>query len=194
MENEKEFSPQESLRVIQSMIEHTKGVVANDSFYFLMWGWLVFGICVIQYVLLEIGSPYHYYAWTLIWLGVIISVIYGIKNRRKEKVRTYTDEAMKFIWIAVGVSFFVLGWICSLLKAYNCFSLFIMLYAIGTFLSGSFLRFRPLVIGGILCWIIAIITAFFAYKIQILLTAVSLLVSYIIPGYLLRAKYKSQQV
>jgi hypothetical protein len=46
--NEKELSPQESIELIQTMINKTKGVVADDSFYFLLWGWLVFACCLGQ--------------------------------------------------------------------------------------------------------------------------------------------------
>jgi hypothetical protein len=49
--DEKELSPQESLDLIKSMINKTKGAVADDSFHFLMWGWLVFSCCLASYIL-----------------------------------------------------------------------------------------------------------------------------------------------
>ena len=42
MENDRDnFSPEESLQVIQSMINQTRNSVVDNSFYFLLWGWLV---------------------------------------------------------------------------------------------------------------------------------------------------------
>lgn len=103
---ENEFSPEESLRVIQSMINKTKNNAANDAFYFLFWGWLTLIICIIQYVLMVwVKYPKHYYAWSLIWVGVIYFVIHSIIKKDKQKVTTYMDESMKFLWIGLGITF-----------------------------------------------------------------------------------------
>jgi len=40
--SEENFSPEESLQFIQTMIDKAKDSVADKSFYFLLWGWLVF--------------------------------------------------------------------------------------------------------------------------------------------------------
>jgi hypothetical protein len=59
-----------------------------------------------------------------------------------------------------------------------------MLLGIGTSLSGVIFRFRPLMIGGILNWIIALTAFYVDFDIQLLLLALSMVVSYLIPGYL----------
>ncbi|MEJ7588699.1 MAG: hypothetical protein WKI04_14155 [Ferruginibacter sp.] len=60
---EAKFSPQESLHVIQSMINKSKEDLGDNSIFFLLWGWLVFIGCLLQYFLLVvIKTPYHYYA------------------------------------------------------------------------------------------------------------------------------------
>ena len=88
MQNEKDLSPQESLRIIQSMINKTKDTVAADSFYFLLWGWLTFICCIAAYILkVYLQFPYHYYVWFLMPVGGIISGIYGMKQSKKEKVK-----------------------------------------------------------------------------------------------------------
>ncbi|MBS1641042.1 MAG: hypothetical protein JST94_12845 [Bacteroidetes bacterium] len=192
---ENEFSPEESLRIIQSMIDKTKNNVANDAFYFLFWGWLILIICIMQYVLLVwVKYPQHYYAWGLLWVGVIYLVFKtAIKNKKqKQKVKTYVDDSMKYLWTGLGITFFILGWICALNEWKNCFSLFIMLYGVGTFVSGCFLKFKPFIIGGIIAWVIALIAATANYQNQLLLTCLALIISYIIPGYMLRYNYKNQ--
>jgi hypothetical protein len=35
---ERKFSPEQSLALIQSMIDKAKNTAADDSFYFLLWG------------------------------------------------------------------------------------------------------------------------------------------------------------
>jgi hypothetical protein len=49
MDNQPEtLSPEESLQVIRTMIEKAKTTVADNSFYFLLWGWLVFIAALLQ--------------------------------------------------------------------------------------------------------------------------------------------------
>jgi hypothetical protein len=59
---------------------------------------------------------------------------------------------------------------------------------LGTFISGKLLKFTPLVVGGIINWILACIAGYLHYDYQMLLTAVAILTSYIIPGHLLGIK------
>jgi hypothetical protein len=66
-----------------------------------------------------------------------------------------------------------------------------MLYGLGTFVSGSIIRFRPLVIGGIIAWALAIGCTYVSYDYQMLFGAAAILISYIIPAYMLRSRNKT---
>jgi len=67
------------------------------------------------------------------------------------------------------------------------------IYGIPIFLSGIILRFKPLIIGGIGCWILSIAAMLIEnYDYQFLLIPLAMIIAWIIPGYLLRAKYKLQ--
>jgi len=93
---------------------------------------------------------------------------------------------MGYLWIAIGVSFFIS---IFAINAYQAFSLIapivMMLYGTGTFVTGGLLKFKPLVYGGICCWVLAIASTFFGMNIQFLFTSLSIVISYIIPGHLL---------
>jgi hypothetical protein len=66
-------------------------------------------------------------------------------------------------------------------------------YGMPIFLSGIILRFKPLVIGGIGCWVLSIAATFISnYDYQFLLIPLAMVIAWITPGYLLRAKYKLQ--
>jgi hypothetical protein len=67
---------------------------------------------------------------------------------------------------------------------------FLALYGMPTVLSGSILRFRPLVAGGIGCWVLAIFSAFISYEYQLLLLSAAVVIAWIVPGYLLRVRFK----
>jgi hypothetical protein len=68
---------------------------------------------------------------------------------------------------------------------------FLALYGMPTVISGTILRFRPLILGGIFCWILALISTVTAYPYQLLLLGAAVIAAWIIPGYLLRNRYKN---
>lgn len=195
-EQEKKFSPEESLQLIQTMISKTKDAVAVDSFYLLFWGWLVFVCCIVEYVLMVYFKyPYHSFVWWAMPLGGIISGTYSSKQAKKQKSFTYIGEALGYLWMAIGISFFVMVFINVTSDAWNtAFTYYILMYGIGTFVSGNLIKFKPLVIGGILNFIIAAVSIKFNFAGQLLIGALAILISYIIPGHLLRIRYKSKKL
>ncbi len=196
MENETELSPEESLQVIQTMINKTKDAVADDSFYFLLWGWLVFGCCIGQYVLkLYCNYPHHSAVWFLMPVGGVISWLYGAKQSGKQKVKSFVNECLEYLWMALAISFIVLVIINVGSGAWQtAFTYYILLYAIGTFVSGSLIRFKPLVYGGLINFVLAAVSIRFSFDNQLLVGALAILISYIIPGHMLRAKYQKKQL
>lgn len=194
--NEKELSPQESLALIHSMINKTKDSVADDSFYFLLWGWLVFVCCIAEFILkVYYQYPNHYVVWWCTPLAGILSGVYGARQSKKKKVKSFVDEALDYLWIALGLSFITLLTI-NIINGQNwqtAFTYYILLYAIGTFVTGRLIRFTPLVIGGLINFALAIISIKLNYDDQLLIGAAAIFISYIIPGHLLRMRYKKQK-
>lgn len=190
---EENFSPEQSLQLIQSMISKTKQDMSDNSIYFLVWGWITFIACTGQFVLKHIVKyDQHYQVWWLIVVGIAFSIWYGIKEGKRQKVKTYVDDSIKYLWMGMGISYFVLSIILTKVGWDSAvFPFFIMMYGLGTFVSGSILQFRPLVIGGIIAWALAIGTVYVEYDYQMLFGAAAILVSYIIPAYMLRSRNKT---
>ena len=189
---DEKFTPQESISLIQSMINKTRRNISDNSIYYLVWGWITFIACTAQFVLKHIYEyEKHYLVWCLIIIGVIFSAWYGNRQGRSQKVKTYIGESIKWLWIGMGIAYFVLSMI---LTKYGwdkiVFPFFIMLYGLGTFISGNIIQFRPLVIGGIIASVLAIGAAWVEYDYQMLFAAAAILLSYIIPAYMLRYRNK----
>jgi hypothetical protein len=89
------------------------------------------------------------------------------------------------IFYGNGIHFFKNGW-------QYCFPFYMLMYGIGCFITGRLIKFAALVWGGIGAWVLAILATYLDYDANILVTAGAILISYIIPGYLLRRKYKNQ--
>lgn len=190
---EENFSPEESLKLIQNMIAKTRRDFGDNSRHFLLWGWTTFIAFTGQFILKNLLQyPKHYLVWWLIVPAIFISAYMGMQQNKIRKASTYIGDSMKHLWTGMGISFFVISMIFSRMGwGSNIFPFFILLYGLGTFVSGRLLQFTPLVVGGIIAWVLSITSTFFTYDYQMLLGAAAILFSYIIPAYILRKKNKS---
>lgn len=190
--NDEKFSPEQSLKVIQSMIDKTRQDMSDNSIYLLVWGWLAFLAFIGQFILKHIYDyEKHYMVWSVTFVGILFSIYQGRKEKKEIKARTYIDESMKHLWAGMAICFFVLSMILTKLGwGTVVFPFFIMLYGLGTFVSGKIIQFKPLVIGGITAWILCIASVWVNYDYQMLFGAAAIFFSYIIPAYMLRARNK----
>jgi hypothetical protein len=195
MEKETGFSHLEGLETIQSMINRAKDKFSENGHLYLLWGWVVFFCSVTQFVLMNFTRfEKHYFVWMICWVVVIYQVFYLAKRKKREQVRTYTDDIIGYVWLAFVVAMFLMGFLFGRVLGGEYYRMvspgFLVLYGIPTFLSGIILRFRPLVTGGIACWVLSALCVFAPGQYQMLFLSAAMLVAWIIPGYLLRLKYK----
>lgn len=186
---EQEINISESLNIIQSMVNKTQRQFSDDSFYYIMWGWLVFAASVTHFILLQIEVQQAPMVWLLMPVGGIISMIYGAKQNKKEKIKTYVGTYMSYLWGAMGMAMLVVLGMAFKIGIDVTYPILILIYGIGTFVSGGLLSFRPLIIGGVICFVLSVVSFFAAFQYQLLFIATAMLVSYIIPGHLLKAKF-----
>jgi hypothetical protein len=198
MENNNDFSPQQSLQLIESMINRAQDKFAEDGYMYLVWGWMVFICSLLQFTLLHVFNYAQHY---IVWLATIPLFVYlGFYIRKKHKqktVVTYTNSIIGFVWITFAVVIVLLGFLIGFLTTGEYYThiihILLAVYGMPVFLTGVIIRFKPLIYGGIACWILCIISTFIKiYDYQFLLIPLAMLLAWIIPGYLLRAKYKSQ--
>jgi hypothetical protein len=193
-DDEKDIKPEDSFRLITSMIESAKHSIGDQSHFYLLWGWAVMIGCLLQYYLKAVAEyPHHYYAWFVTPVATIVHFYFLAKQERKEVVKTFVGDATKYLWLAICMAFVVLSFIFTKIGWQYCYPFYILFYGFGTFVSGSLLKFKPFIVGGICSIVIAAVTPFLAYDFQILMMAISILISYIIPGHLLRAHYRKKK-
>jgi hypothetical protein len=194
MEHNQKFSAEQSLQVIQSMIEKAKQDVIKNSFYFLLWGWLVFITALLHFVLMkftDIKQPYI--VWNIMWIGVVASIVKGVKEGRSEKVKTYLGDTMKYFGISMAIIYCSLVFIFGKYELWQyAFPFYILIYAVACFFMGSMMQFPLLKWTGLMCIPIMIASVFLKYEWQLLLMALAVLISYIIPGHVLYMKEKTQ--
>jgi len=190
---EKEIQPNESMQLIQEMIHVAKNKLADDGFFLILWGWLVIGASMAQYIMLQMGIENNWIVWpAMTVIGVTTSIIYAAKKSKERKVKTHIDKALDYVWGAFGIGLFLTLFMMGVHGIKASYFFLMLLYGIGTFISGGILNYKPLVYGGICSFAMAIVAHFVGKPEQLLCVSVALLLSYIIPGHMLRNEYKKQ--
>lgn len=184
------MEPNESLLIIENMIAKTKGNIATNSKYFLLWGWAVFLTAIAQYILIRMLFPHAQLVWLSMIAAGIISVFLAVRERKTEKTISYIGDAIRKLWQSIGIAC-VLLFVFTIKGAIFSIPVYILLYGIGVFTTGRIIQFKPLIIGGLICFVSSLISVFIPQDVnQLLLLAATVMCSYIIPGHLLSAESK----
>lgn len=193
---------EESFRIIEDMIATAKQEVGNDGQLYLSWGYLVLAAGLIHYALLSFtnfGMPWL--PWPVLMLaGGVYQFIYVYRRERNKRSSSAIERMLSYLWIAVFIGLMmVLGLVgykefIVEKNGHLAYVLVLILYGIGSFVSGGVLRFPPLIVGGIFTWVIAIIAYQVSFDIQLLLVSLAIVASYIVPGHMLMAKGKQAHV
>ncbi|MGQ9620351.1 MAG: hypothetical protein ACUVTX_05130 [Bacteroidales bacterium] len=195
MENEeKMMSGEESLSIITEMINKTKSDIRQAIFHLLLWGWLLLGCSISEYLLYkftDFATPW--YVWFFVIPGVFVSMIYGYLTGRK--LRFYTYASMIYMW--TWISFLFAAVVLFIIQAKNMElfpSLVLTLAGMSTFISGVIIKFKPLILGGLSFWIFALVAHFAGYDISSISFPAAMLTGYLIPGYILKIKKGNNEV
>lgn len=189
---EKNISELESLAIIQAMISKTKQQLNDRSKYFFMWGFAVFIYAITQYFMLKNLMTNTQIVWLAMPIIAIIHIYMAVKEQKALGIRTHNEIAIQSLWIALGIGFVVMA-IISFKISFDMLPFLILFYGIGTFVTGKIIQFKPLIFGGLTCFLLSTIVVFIDGPEQLLVLAFSVIAAYIIPAILLRSEFKNQQ-
>ena len=187
---EENFSREESLKIINEMILKVKNSNYESGIGPLLWGSVIFICSIVNFFQVEYKVDIGFDIWWLTFIAVVPQVYITLKCRKQKKFKGYTDTAMDYIWMSFAISI-------ALLIHYNSHvhhsgetvPLFLILYGIPTLITSGVKNFKPMLYGGIVCWLAAIITVYTPLTTDLLLMALAALCAWFIPGIILRRRY-----
>jgi hypothetical protein len=182
---EKNLTAQESLDIITAMIQQAKGNVQKNSFYFLLWGWVVAVANLGVYALIQLEYPRPYLVWLITIPAWLLSMYRGFRTGKQRKQRTLLEQITIWIWVSFSITIFIIILFGSLIN-YQLNPVIILISAMPSLVSGVALRFKPLIWGGVLFWVFGIAAFLVPMAFQNLVGALSVLCGFLIPGYLLK--------
>jgi hypothetical protein len=96
---------------------------------------------------------------------------------------------MKFVLVSFFVSLSIVLLFMNKLGL-STYPLVLVIYGTWLFISGGALKFRPFVLGGIVNWICGVAAFFVPFEIQLIILGFAVLLGYIIPGHMLKHKFR----
>ena len=182
------FNEEDSLAVISEMISVAKRSFMRVSYYFLLWGWLLLAAGLLEYVLRNVLDMRHiaWIGWPLVGiLGGIFAALRGRKESTTVGAITYMDRVFMYLWGGFVVTL-VLVIVTNLMRHSNPGPAIIILTGLPTFVSGGVMRFRPLIVGGLLFWLLGLLAYIAPGEYSSLLFCAAIAAGYLVPGYLLQ--------
>ena len=153
-------SKEEQIEVISKVINSTKENLKPLSVNFIFWGSLIVVMSLIHYSIPQF-IQYTEYSSLLFWtilpmLGMLFTIVYNIKIRKVLGYETYLNRVIKIIWGIFNLSWLVMV-VTSLLNGINN-PVPEILFLLSTTLitTGIIIKFKPIVIGGILLMLFTI--------------------------------------
>lgn len=190
------FSPNEQLKVIHEMIEKTKKETAENGWSLIMWGWLIMVSCITSY------GFFWMKLYTLSWLpwaifmslGGITQFIVEIRESNRKRVRTYAERAIGWVWAICGGAMFFIGFFAvpsGILSSYESITpMECLLAGIGSAVTAKIIDWDMMFYFALL-WFVAVFSMIFIDPYyHLLIMAITIIPAYLVPGYILRNKYK----
>ncbi|MDN3659050.1 hypothetical protein QWZ08_25625 [Ferruginibacter paludis] len=190
---EQQFSTEESLQLIGEMIGKAKRSYVSKGIASIVWGVLIIFCSIVTWGQIEFKIDIGFDIWLLLLLALLPQVYFAVKEKRGKKFIGHDEETMHYVWISFTVCIFITSFYNSRWGGESSTTLIMMLYGIPTFITGGIFKFKPMIIGGMTCWVISIFSIYTPFKTDMLLMAACGLFAWLIPGIILWKRYKKQQ-
>ena len=167
---------------------------------FLAWGYPTVIVLLLEFAALMLWNE-DWCSW--LWVGIpligIPLMIYFLnEDYERAHRRTLDQNVILMMWIFIGFACCLGGAAMGIAGVFQqgFFALLSLLCGMGCFMTGIILHFRPKTICGIIASVLSVVPLFFQgdqWPWQLLVTAITVVISLIIPGHLFRRFVKNSR-
>jgi hypothetical protein len=189
------FTPEESLLLISKTIEETKERFKENGHIFIFWGTLILIVFGSQLILslLELYKFTMYPVYLFPIGGIYMFYIWN-EEKKKNMPKTIIGNMLgNFGWI-FGTNLMIMGFLFSNQLGDAMAPVFLILFALFISICGLSIKFKPLIIGGILLNIIGLGSFFLDRDYHGFSMMLGAVIGLIIPGLLLNIARRKENV
>jgi len=193
MHEENQLSGEESLHLINRMIHEAKGYFHESGIGALIYGFTTVVCCVLAWLRETDAIHFPFHPFYIMLPVFVWQAIIQYRQDKQKQAKTFTDEAIDFVWMGFFISSLVAFCAGFAGIKYIPITVVILLAGFASFITGMLAKFRYLIICSFACWAVGIISFFVLNPaIYLLLAAVGILI-WVVPGFILNAYFKKQQ-
>lgn len=177
------LNPNESLAIIQKVVNSTRQDYHIQRKFYILWGILIAVASFSQYAIEKnILSLPKYYPWIFFpGVGLILSIYWGYAGKKTSL--SYYNHFVLTMWftlyIALGLSLYI-----SLYNQISPFPYILICVGIGTSISGFLMKNLLFILCGLIFGIGSIYCLFIPFQQQLLLNGVCMLLGNVMPNLL----------
>ena len=217
---ERNISEQESLRLIQEMIGKAKDNYHESGASAILWGAVIGACGLVSFAELQWNFSIGFDIWFLILAAIIPGVWFNIRDSKRSIVKTHEEVAVDIAWSVFGISITCLVIYVNVIPALSerffasehlellshntvtgetkpyrpstlsITSVFLIIYAFPTLITGWLSKFKPMIIGAIACYCFFVISLFTSFKYDMLLSGLAGIGNWLIPGLILNKRHR----
>lgn len=212
---EKELSERESLDLIATMISKARNSYHETGVGAIMWGVIIAFCSLVRLSEIQFGYQLPFDIYLLTIIAVVPSIIMTAQQKKRQRVKPYDEPYLDYLWLGFGICIFLLilivnsiyGHLNPMVNDYRELTkgridsvdfqfsefvapFFLLLYGLPTFVTGAAFKFKPMLWGGIFCWVSSVATIYTPIRIDLLLTASSAIMAWLIPGVMMEQEYR----
>lgn len=218
MDAEKQLSEQESLKLITEMIQKAKGGFHEKGTSAILWGSVVSFAGFFNFAELYWHFDIGFDIWLIVLAAFIPQIIISIREGKDKKVVSHDEAFLNSVWLIYAITIFALIFYLNVVPGVtegmflkegtellmkdatgkvepfkpfvlSSASLFLIIYAIPTLATGVARKHKPMLFGGILCYILFVVSCFTPRVWDILLLGFAGVFNWLIPGLVMRSSY-----
>tara|TARA_A100001011_G_scaffold399937_1_gene511186 strand:+ start:20598 stop:21185 length:588 start_codon:yes stop_codon:yes gene_type:complete len=146
-------STEKKIEEITNVINSTKENLKPLSVNFIFWGLLITLMSLLHYVYPSLIQSTQYSA-RLFWIvlpsiGMLITIYYNIKVRKKTGYETYLSRVIKIIWGVFNLSWIYIIVLSFTLKSFHPVPPILFLLSVILIITGLIIKFKPITLGGL---------------------------------------------
>jgi len=215
MENQK-LTEEQSLQIITEMIQKVKPGFHSGGTSAILWGSVIAIAGLVSFAEMNWNFSIGFDIWLLVLATIIPQIFITVRQKRSKRVTNYQEDALSGIWLAYAIGIFALVFYFHVIRdvseqqlaaggnellikdlhtgslthwhpyVLSGASLLLILYGMPTVATGIATKFRPMLLGGILCYVFFVISCYTVYKYDYLLNGLAGITNWLIPGLILR--------
>lgn len=192
---EKTMTPEESIQIIQKTIIRSRENMREGSMFYILWGWALILGALTNYVLIKylLSKEIYEGIWwkSLLCWGIyilaatIIQLVQTFRYSRERMVKTHLSRYIGILWLSAGIIMAVMVYFAARLDTYPT-PLILAVTALANFVTGNIVRYTPLMAGGVIFLVAAVVAFHVPGTAQLLVFAGAMILGYLVPGYMLR--------